>query len=107
VRRERWKDHHVPWNVTRIALYFQTTGKIISIPFQLTFSLDEENVTEAYFYDFNSFIGEVGGSLGLFLGLSLLAAFDAIAISLSYCTKRLKRRNKNEFLKDEQTVRNM
>jgi len=30
-------------------------------------------------------VGEVGGSLGLFLGISLLAAFDAVAILISHC----------------------
>jgi len=57
----------------------------------LKFSADEEHIKEAYFYDLNSLIGEVGGSLGLFLGLSLLATFDAIAINLGICWKRIYR----------------
>ena len=32
--------------------------------------------TQAPFYDINNFIGEVGGSLGFFLGASLISLFD-------------------------------
>ena len=31
---------------------------------------------EQYFYDFNSFLGEVGGSLGLFLGISFFTLYE-------------------------------
>lgn len=31
---------------------------------------------EEWLYDFNSFIGEVGGSLGLFMGLSFFSMFE-------------------------------
>lgn len=38
---------------------------------------DEVKVTrEEVMYDFVSFIGEAGGSLGLFLGISLISLFD-------------------------------
>jgi len=55
-------------------------------------------VEEAFFYDWNSLVGEVGGSLGLFLGISLLAAFDAVAIAISYCLQACG--GSRKFLKD-------
>ena len=36
------------------------------------------NIVDSYSYDFQSFIGEVGGTLGLFLGLSMFSIVEFI-----------------------------
>ena len=48
---------------------------------------------EAYVYPAISFIGEFGGSLGLFLGVSFLTIFDifdTIVKLFEFVTKRMK-----------------
>ena len=48
---------------------------------------------EAYVYPLISFIGELGGSLGLFLGVSFLTIFDifdTIVKLFEFVTKRMK-----------------
>ena len=47
---------------------------------------------EVFLYGFVSFVSEFGGSLGLFLGLSFLSAWDLIDFFLPFCIK--KSRNK-------------
>ena len=45
----------------------------------ILFALSEDHIIieeEQLLYDFNSFLGEVGGSLGLFLGISLLSMYE-------------------------------
>ena len=45
----------------------------------ILFTLSEEHLIieeEQFLYDFNSFLGEVGGSLGLFLGISLFSMYE-------------------------------
>ena len=41
-----------------------------------------EFITDSYDYDLQSFIGEVGGTLGLLLGLSFLSVFDLFELFL-------------------------
>ena len=45
----------------------------------ILFALSEDHLIieeEQLLYDFNSFLGEVGGSLGLFLGLSIFSMYE-------------------------------
>ena len=41
---------------------------------------------ESYLYPFQSFLAEVGGSLGLFLGLSFLSLWDFFLVVLKVCS---------------------
>ena len=40
-------------------------------------------ITESLSYDFNNFVGEVGGSLGFFLGASAFTFYDLISSFIS------------------------
>ena len=47
------------------------------------------NIADSYSYDIQSFIGEVGGTLGLFLGLSMFSIVEFIEYILrKLCHKR-------------------
>eukprot|EP00094_Tigriopus_californicus_P012566 TCALIF_12151-PA protein Name:"Protein of unknown function" AED:0.23 eAED:0.23 QI:0/1/0/1/1/1/2/0/229 len=60
-------------------------GSAISYLFRTT---NVKVAKEAWFYDFNSLVAEVGGSLGLFLGASLLTLFQHIHQGLSKLLRR-------------------
>ena len=46
-------------------------------------SPEVQTIVDHYSYDFFSFIGETGGALGLFLGLSMLSFVEFVEYSLS------------------------
>ena len=45
-------------------------------------------ITDSYNYDAQSFVGEVGGTMGLLLGLSFLSLFDFIDCFLTYFSSK-------------------
>ncbi len=42
------------------------------------YSANERNVTETYLYSETNLVGEVGGAMGLFLGISLVTVYEAL-----------------------------
>ncbi len=42
------------------------------------YSTNERNITETYLYSMSNLVGEVGGSMGLFLGISLVSIYEAL-----------------------------
>ncbi len=42
------------------------------------YSTNERNITETYLYNVSNLVGEVGGAMGLFLGISLVSVYEAL-----------------------------
>ncbi|CAH3163761.1 unnamed protein product [Porites evermanni] len=55
-------------------------------------SLSYEMQEQRPAYDYNSLFGDIGGSMGLFLGCSLLTIFEFLDFLISLLTRRLHRR---------------
>ena len=47
--------------------------------------------TEQYLYPFKSLVADVGGTLGLFLGFSIMSLWEYVEILIAIVTKILKR----------------
>lgn len=62
-----------------------TTGAMLKIQFD---GPNVEKIIDSYAYDFQSFIGEVGGTLGLFLGLSFLSIVEFVEICIARMFKK-------------------
>ena len=52
-----------------------------------------QSIVDHYSYDFHSFIGETGGALGLFLGLSMLSFVDFVEYSLRKLFTKYQEKN--------------
>ena len=46
--------------------------------------------TEQYLYPFKSLVADVGGTLGLFLGFSIMSLWEYVVILIAVVTKILK-----------------
>lgn len=63
----------------------------------LTYRLSNPNIRvekDVLVYDMNSFIGDVGGFLGLLMGLSLLDVYKGVANSFQWLVSCAKKRKK-------------
>ena len=58
-----------------VKLRRSSTGSALQIQFEST---NVQNIEDSVAYDLQSLIGEVGGTLGLFLGLSTMSFIDFI-----------------------------
>ena len=64
-------------------------GEYESVGFIFAFSSTFLKIKEdKWLYSIESFIAEVGGSLGLFLGFSFLGIWDILTATLFYCFKK-------------------
>ena len=74
---EKFVESDIPRNVSWIVFVLSDDHLIV----------EEEQML----YDFNSFLGEVGGSLGLFLGVSLFSMYEGLTSILRrlwrWCSK--------------------
>ena len=62
-------------NKSNVYLGHSTTGSALKIQLE---SPDVQVIEDSFAYDLQSLIGEVGGTLGLFLGLSTMSFIDFI-----------------------------
>ena len=60
-------------------------------------SPEVQTIVDHYSYDFFSFIGETGGALGLFLGLSMLSFVEFIEYSLRKLYTKYQEKISNLF----------
>ena len=60
-------------------------------------SPEVQTIVDSYSYDFFSFIGETGGALGLFLGLSMLSFVDFVEYSLRKLYTKYQEKISNLF----------
>ncbi len=70
------------------SLFFSINRDIESVLFicpgriEFYFSMTMDKFEEVWSYDFMSFIGELGGTLGMLLGVSVLSIFELIETML-------------------------